>query len=453
MVDIKNIQKQIKNKDTVDKISYNLYLRSIGKPASSQFGWTNPVEADGEPVLARQQAKNGNPNVKVRSGIVKSILSTKTSYGFANIQRQYNDDIDDTIKDLYQEYDRLTCIDTFYSRLSKNDALAGSAYSLTFLVGEGVDRQPMSRFYPSWNGYVKYDDMTGESLYGCIYGTVGKKDNRTNYGERDVHFIELYDKTDMYRFECNSKDGNFKQVDSKPHGFTEVPVIEWRNNDETIGNVEEAVTSIDAYQAIISDGASEIATLANAYLVIQNGGDVDPEKKEELRQTGIFTVGENGKMEFVTKDINPEFIDLLKEELRKLAYESAQSLDPRVLQSQTEMRKAQVDNMYSSLDMACRETELEWRQSLEYLDRVLKSFWTGLAIPSVADYSTYDINYIFTKNKPQDIMTDLKDFKDAGGQLPQYKLIMKAFKLDEAEARSLAEEANAELTEALPSFE
>lgn len=50
-------------------------------------------------------------------------------------------------------------------------------------------------------------------------------------------------------------------------------------------------------------------------------------------------------------------------------------------------------------------------------------------------------------------MTDLKDFKEAGGQLPQYKLMMKAFGLDEADARALAQEASAELTEALPSFE
>jgi hypothetical protein len=105
--------------------------------------------------------------------------------------------------------------------------------------------------------------------------------------------------------------------------------------------------------------------------------------------------------------------------------------------------------MKALMETDAKNTEMEWKISLEYLDRVLKSYWTGLDTNPVADYDTYDIYYDFKRNELRDILSDLKDLKQAGGMLPQKELFQK-FGYDENIAEELAEEASNELSESLP---
>ena len=96
----------------------------------------------------------------------------------------------------------------------------------------------------------------------------------------------------------------------------------------------------------------------------------------------------------------------------------------------------------------CKDTEAEWKISLEYLDRILKSYWTGLDVRSVNDYSTEDINYDFKRNIPNDVMTWLKDMLQAGGKLPQKEIFIKAG-YTEQKAEELVQEAENESYEML----
>ena len=88
---------------------------------------------------------------------------------------------------------------------------------------------------------------------------------------------------------------------------------------------------------------------------------------------------------------------------------------------------------------------------VQYLDRVLKSYWTGLDINSVADYSTYDIDYLFIRTMPKDEMTILKDLRQAGGLLPNAE-ILKRSGYDEQTAEELAQRATDENYDAIPNL-
>ena len=104
--------------------------------------------------------------------------------------------------------------------------------------------------------------------------------------------------------------------------------------------------------------------------------------------------------------------------------------------------------MYRNMEEDCKDTEAEWKISLEYLDRILKSYWTGLDVRSVNDYSTEDINYDFKRNIPNDVMTWLKDMLQAGGKLPQKEIFIKAG-YTEQKADELVQEAENESYEML----
>lgn len=454
MAEIKEIVQILKDKEKQDEINYNLYLRSLGKPASMQYGWNDPIEADGVPVKARKTVRDDAPNLMTSTEIFNDITSTKASYMASNIQREYTDDIEDSVKDKYLEYDRITHTPTLYHDLAVDCAGWGGAYTLTYWVELDGKKQAMSRKYNAWNGYVSYNEDTLLPEFACIYGCVNVSDNRYTTNKRKEYFINVYTDTEVISYKSKNQYDGYKLDSTDKHGFTEVPVVEWKNNKFFRGDAEKAVSLIDAYEAVLADNSSEGASFANAYLMLKQMGSIDENVRKEMQQTGVFWSDEEGaSAEFVIKNINPEFVKMLLDELRKAIYEAAQGLDPRTLSSMKEMRKAQADNIYAPLDKISKNTERQWDTSLELLDRVLKSFWTGLATPAVADYDTFYINYLFRYDKPTDILTDLKDIKAAGGILPNWYILSKSLNIDEDKARDLAKEANEEMTEALPVIE
>lgn len=73
--------------------------------------------------------------------------------------------------------------------------------------------------------------------------------------------------------EIVSYDNDWKEIDRKTNPFKMVPVVEWQNNRERLGDWEKGIPIIDAYDAAESDTANYMSDLNDAMLVIK--GDVE----------------------------------------------------------------------------------------------------------------------------------------------------------------------------------
>ena len=73
--------------------------------------------------------------------------------------------------------------------------------------------------------------------------------------------------------EIVSYDNDWKETDRKQNPFKMVPVVEWQNNRERLGDWEKGIPLIDAYDAAESDTANYMSDLNDAMLVIK--GDVE----------------------------------------------------------------------------------------------------------------------------------------------------------------------------------
>lgn len=73
--------------------------------------------------------------------------------------------------------------------------------------------------------------------------------------------------------EIVSYDNDWTETDRKPNPFKMVPVVEWQNNRERLGDWEKGIPIIDAYDAAESDTANYMSDLNDAMLVIK--GDVE----------------------------------------------------------------------------------------------------------------------------------------------------------------------------------
>lgn len=80
-------------------------------------------------------------------------------------------------------------------------------------------------------------------------------------------FVTVY--TDK---EIVSYDNNWKETNRKPNPYNMVPVVEWQNTRDRLGDWEKGIPLIDAYDAAESDTANYMSDLNDAMLVIK--GDV-----------------------------------------------------------------------------------------------------------------------------------------------------------------------------------
>ena len=416
-----------------DEITFRLHLRSLNKPASC-FEWHNPLMADGIPIYARQKSTYSDPNIRVGYNNFQVIQRTKSGYLAGDIQRTYPDNIPDEVKAKYSEFDNLNHFKSFLKKLMFSCSGWGNTYSLCYLDEANNVRIKQVQ---SWQAKVEYDD-NGEPLKGYVYYPI---DERMHVWEYDGVYVTEW---------IASKSGAsyILLTEPKEHGFKGIPLIEWCNNDNKQGNSELAVPLMDAYDRLISDNITESATFRAAYLLLKNMGFLDDKTKAEMAKTGVFSGGADADARFLTKDINPEFIRFVMSETWSGIWIVSSSVDPKALASLTNATAFQISQMYRNMEEDCKDTEAEWKISLEYLDRLLKSYWTGLDVRSVNDYSTEDINYDFKRNIPNDVMTWLKDMLQAGGKLPQKEIFIKAG-YTEQKAEELVQEAENESYEML----
>lgn len=428
------------------EIKHNLSLRAKNKPAS-KFEWINPEKADGIPIFARIAVSMSDPNIKATFNNFSVIMHKKAGYLAGNIQRKYAEDIDDPIREKYKEFDRLNNTESLYTRLMADCAGWGNTYTLCYLdrpkdtelTNERVNYPVRIKEIKSWHAEVEYDD-NGEPETGYIY-------------ERDDDKLKVYEYDKIHVREwIETKGHNFQLLDETIHGFNEIPVIEWRNNDLCRGNAQNAVTLMDAYDRLMSDNITEWATFRQAYLLLKGLGLVDEETKAAMQKTGVITSPtETGEARFITKDVNPEFVKYITEKTWKSIWIVAASIDPEALANLSQATVFQIQQLYANMEDDCKFTEQTWMRSFEYLDRVLKSYWTGLDINSVSDYSTYDIDYEFIRTLPKDVMTLLKDLRQAGAILPNAE-ILKRSGYDEQTAEELAQRATDENYDAIPNL-
>lgn len=416
-----------------DELKYRLSLRSKNKPASC-FEWHNQLMANGIPIYARNKTSYSDPNIRVSYNNFQVIQKTKSGYLASDIQRTYTEDITEEVKEKYKEFDNLNHFKSVLKKLMFSCTGWGNTYSLCYLDDQNRARIKQVQ---SWQGKVIYNN-DGEPVKGYVYYDI---DERKHIWEYDPLYVTEW---------IASKNGSSYSMVTGPreHGFKGVPLVEWPNNDTRQGNSELAVPLMDAYDRLMSDNITEAATFRAAYLLLKNMGQIDNKIKEEMKKSGVFVGGTDADARFITKDINPEYVKFIVQKTWSGIWIISSSVDPEALASLSNATAFQISQMYRNMEEDSKNTEAEWKISLEYVDRLLKSYWTGLDIDSVPDFPTEGVNYDFKRNIPNDVMTWLKDILAAGGKLPQKEIFIKAG-YDEQKAEELVNEAETESYEML----
>lgn len=193
--------------------------------------------------------------------------------------------------------------------LTEQTKLTGSNEWTSVLVPKIACIDPRGMFV------VKDTTIEAETLFAC----------------RVVKVMDLKDSGDSIRLEVYTKEQiivytakdvtleGMQEIDRKPHFYGDVPVVEYRNNEERQGDFEQALTLIDAINVLTTDRVNDKQAFIDAILVLYGFKIQD----EDDDMGGPSNVGGNlaidapadARVEYLTKTLNEADTQVLAEAL------------------------------------------------------------------------------------------------------------------------------------------
>ena len=95
------------------------------------------------------------------------------------------------------------------------------------------------------------------------------------------------------------------------HVFGDVPVVEYINDDDLIGDFESVLPLIDSYNILQTARVNDRLKTANALLLV-SGGNLDKEQVDAIMEGRIADPPEGAKAEYITKTTNEQESETLR---------------------------------------------------------------------------------------------------------------------------------------------
>ena len=197
--------------------------------------------------------------------------------------------------------------------LEHDAAIFGRAYELIY-TDENAEIK-LAKVSPI-NAFVVYDDTVAQrSLFGInYYPTYDDNGQLTGYkgSISTAQYIQEITLTTSLSIQSFGEP-----VD---HFFGKVPLDEIYNNSERMGDFEDVMSLIDAYNTLQSDRVNDKEQFVKALLVIKGQvlGDTDEESSETynaIKRMGVMTLDENGDASFLTRQLDEDKVEILSKSI------------------------------------------------------------------------------------------------------------------------------------------
>ena len=261
-------------------------------------------------ILERTKENDGAKNNKVVINHAKYITDTNVGYLLGN-PVDYQVGKDDNNNDLYDiqpildVYKKQT-INDLDTEIAKNVSIYGYQYEYVYA---NEDAEPRSCKIDNDNAIIVYDDTVEHNkLFGIIYREIKE-------GETFKYYDIIYlDKDKEIHYQSTDKTLT-KTGKEKVHAFGKVPMIEYKNNPEFLGDFEPVISLIDAYNLLQSDRVNDKEQLVDAILCMY-GMDFDDEQADMLKESRMLAnIPADGKVEYLIKQLNENEVDVLRKTL------------------------------------------------------------------------------------------------------------------------------------------
>ena len=267
--------------------------------------------------------EDGEPRVICNHA--KDISDTATGY-FMGSPITYQNSLaetesdEQTMDELLQAFDDAGVNDTD-TDLALDASIYGLAYEYVY-TREGTT-DPVSKSISPEHAFIVVDDSIEErELCGVYYW---RKEDSAKKTFQYVALVTTDHYTYTYTLHGSDPSGTDYEESVVEHLFGEPQIIEYLNNKDAIGDFEQQITLMDAYDALISDRIIDKQQYVDAILLLYgaNLGDDEEETTEaqkKLKRDKLLELPPDAKAEYLTRQMDESGAEILRKALKEDIY-------------------------------------------------------------------------------------------------------------------------------------
>jgi len=271
-------------------------------------------------VEKKKRTDENAPNAQVVCNHAKDIAETATGYFMGN-PITYSNTGDQDIEHLLEVFDFAEVDDVDYDNALEM-SIFGSSYEYVY-VKEGTN-EVHSKNVSALNTFIIVDDTIEQNeLCGVYYY---KKVN--DVAKTAQYVATVGTKNYIYNIVVESSDSgemsNFIE-DKVQHYFGDIPFIEYLNNKHGIGDFEQQISLIDAYNTLMSDRVVDKEQFIDAILVIYGallGEDEEStdEALDKLHKKKLLEMSSDARAEYLTRQMDENGVEVLRKSIKEDIY-------------------------------------------------------------------------------------------------------------------------------------
>lgn len=364
-------------------------------------------------------------NNKVMINHAKYITDTNVGYLLGNpVDYQPSEGYD--IEPILDAYKKQT-INDLDSELAKDVSIFGLQYEYVYA---NENAEPRSCEVDNKNAIIVYDDTVEHNkLFGLIY--------RPIYKGETFKYWEIIYVDDKVKRVYKSYSKSLQQVGKEePHAFGKVPLIQYKNNPEFLGDFEPVISLIDAYNLLQSDRVNDKEQLVDAILCLY-GMDFDDDQAEMLKDSRMLAnIPTDGRVEYLVKTLQENDVDILRQNLEN---------DIHKISMVPNMSDENFAN--NSSGVAIRYKLLSFEQNIKNKERYMEKglmerfeLYNNFLVTSskMSEVPIEEVDAVFKRNLPSNdleisqMINNLSDLVDSETLISQLSFIKDASEIVEA---------------------
>ena len=383
----------------------------------------------GEHIILQRKKKLLQSNNKVVINHAKYITDINVGYLLGNPVEYQADQILDPVLEQYKQQ-TMADLDV---EIAKDASIFGKQYELVYAT---EDNEVRSKDIDVRNCIVVYDDTVAHNkMFAVTYELGDKKDTYNK--------VVVYDKLFIYDYVVGNK---IAEKSITQHFFGLVPIAVYLNNTEEMGDFEQQIPLIDAYNTVLSDQVNDKEQLVSAILAFY-GVDLTPEQKDDLYEyRTIAGIPADAKIEYIAKQLNEQDADTLRRVLEADIHKI--SMTPNLSDENFVGNSSGVAIRYKLLafEQATKNKERNFEKGLLERFALYNNYLNALGTMELIP--TYEIKCVFKRNLPQNdletsqMIANLRDLVDDETLIGQLSYVENAQEVIEKKDIERAKQAN-----------
>lgn len=339
-------------------------------------------------ICGRILADASKPNNKIVNPYASYITDTFTGYflGEPITYTSKNEQLLARIDELYNYNDEAA----ENAELAKDASIFGVAYELLY-----TDENADIRFkkIDAIKAIPIYDNTLEEDLlYFIRY-----YDNTDIMTNKTTTFVEVYSR-EWIRYYVDEYALEF--VREVPHAFKGVPIIIYQNNEELLGDFENVISLIDAYDKITSDSVNDMEYFADCYLALYGMSGTEPEDITAMKEQRVLLMETDARAEWLTKQINDTYVENLKNRIDTQIHKFSRC--PALTDADFAANASGVAMKYKlmGLETATSKKERAFKKALQRRLELICNVYSVMG----TDFDYREIQMNFTRNIPSNLV-------------------------------------------------